>query len=280
MVDTPSRTFTSYATPYDSYEGRFDWDELRPEQQNKIILSHLHQENDFNALVMENQWKKSQAEGLNSLIVGVSIVLERRLSLLDSAYRDKSHATAILAFLEGTTIGKRLRQAHEGVISKNAIITIDPEAFEEMEERYDELCDATIEEAEELIEATFGLNLNDLTYEQFTRLYNRDELIFRFKHKQIFWMWLSDRSRAKRERCYFFAAILCALSVIPLFIYWHLGLASFMIIASLYLGDLLNRSIENKFVDTVVKDEDFFDECKAKKIIMLMPPNPLSISCA
>ena len=267
----PPRTFVSPCTPYDLYEGSLDWNELTPVQQNRIICSHLYVQPDYEELVMESGWKKSQAAGLNSLIAGVSIVLDERLRLLNSVYREKAHASYILYFLAGTTIGTRLKQAHEGMIDQQTIIDIDPDSFEEVEECYDDLCDADVKEATELVEEMFGIDFDDLTHDQFTRLYGQGEVTLWTDNKRATRHWFSLGFKLETEIQYLSAMAVCFIATVLAVIYGHWNVAVFLIFMGLWVWSSLANYMQTKFQDRVMSDHEFFDLCKQRGLISFSP---------
>jgi hypothetical protein len=105
-------TFISYATKYDLYVGRKDWNELTPEQQDKIILNEMSQtEGDPSDYIMSCDLKKPQAGGLRALLVYSSMLLERYGQIKDSSSWDYHQRQKVLRLLEGILIGRRLTEA-------------------------------------------------------------------------------------------------------------------------------------------------------------------------
>lgn len=105
-------TFISYATKYDLYVGQKDWNQLAPEQQDRIILNEISQtESDPCDYIMECDLKKMQASGLRAVLVHSSMLLEKYRQIKDSLLWDDQQRQKVISFLQGTLVGRRLAEA-------------------------------------------------------------------------------------------------------------------------------------------------------------------------
>lgn len=127
-------TFISPATKYDLYVGSKDWNELTPEQQDKIILNEMTGTNDSSSdYIMACDLKKSQAGGLRSLLVHCGMLLERMGKVKDCSTWDEHQAQGVLKLLDGTAVGHRLSEAfaHTANHDRTAINGAELEALEQ-----------------------------------------------------------------------------------------------------------------------------------------------------
>lgn len=113
MLDQKNRyvTIYNYATKYDLYKGVKDWSELSAKEQDDIIYAELTK-NDINNedLIMSTGLIKKQAQGLRSVIVSVSFLLERHDYINHVCDWSERQRHLILFFLKSTVLGLRLSQ--------------------------------------------------------------------------------------------------------------------------------------------------------------------------
>lgn len=104
--------FISYASEYDLYRGEKGIDALASEEQDELIRFILEPDKDFRELVVRKKVKKSQAEGLWSLVVFVGLALEgaNRISNFDG--RTEKDIQEVIAFFSGTQLWLRLEEAY------------------------------------------------------------------------------------------------------------------------------------------------------------------------
>lgn len=105
-------TFISYASEYDLYRGEKDIDALVSEEQDELIRFILEPDKDFRELVVRKDVKKSQAEGLWSLVVFVGLALEGTNRISDFDGRTEKDIQEIIAFFSGTKLWLRLEEAY------------------------------------------------------------------------------------------------------------------------------------------------------------------------
>lgn len=108
---TEARTFTSYATPYDSFVGQRDIGGLHKEDTDRLIRSIFSTDTDFRELVVEWNVRKKQAEGLWFLVVGLGLRLEEFGRIRDFEERDEADIQKIISALDGTAVGLRVEEA-------------------------------------------------------------------------------------------------------------------------------------------------------------------------
>lgn len=107
-----TRTFFSYATKYDMYDGHKDWSELSSKEQDDIIQAELLRTDiDIEELVMSTGLIKKQAQGLRAILVAVSFSLERAKLIEDMHDWTAKQKDLIIDFLKGTALSLRLSQA-------------------------------------------------------------------------------------------------------------------------------------------------------------------------
>ena len=104
--------FISYASPYDLYIGYRSIGDVPPDEQDELIRACLGTEPDYRELVVQKAIKKSQAEGLWSLVVTAGLALERMGRLKDFEARTDDDVQEIIAFLSGTKLWLRLEEAY------------------------------------------------------------------------------------------------------------------------------------------------------------------------
>lgn len=105
-------TFTSYATPYDSFVGQRDIASLHPSEADRLIRETFAKDGDARGLVMEWNVRKDQAEGLWFLIVSVGLRLEEQRRIRDFQERTEADVQKIIAALDGTQLRLRLEEAY------------------------------------------------------------------------------------------------------------------------------------------------------------------------
>uniref|UniRef100_UPI0039838B4F hypothetical protein n=1 Tax=Phenylobacterium sp. TaxID=1871053 RepID=UPI0039838B4F len=109
---TESRTFTSYATPYDVYVGERDVSDLHRDEVDRLIKAvFLPDGEDFRELVTRWNVKKAQVEGLWSLVVHVGLRLERTRGIADLIERTEDDVQNIIATLDGSRLWLRVEEA-------------------------------------------------------------------------------------------------------------------------------------------------------------------------
>lgn len=104
-------SFVSYASSYDLYVGENDIGTLSPAQQDELIRETLAAEGNPRDLIVKWDVKKSQAEGLWTLIVIVGFALEKSGRIKAFMERDESDIQEIVAFFTSTRLGLRLEEA-------------------------------------------------------------------------------------------------------------------------------------------------------------------------
>lgn len=109
-----TKTFVSYATKYDMYDGFKDWSELSINEQDEIIRTELSKtDTDHEELIMSTGLIKKQAQGLRSIFVTVSILLERYKLIQDIDDWSVPQRDLIINFLKGTALSKRISQTFD-----------------------------------------------------------------------------------------------------------------------------------------------------------------------
>lgn len=105
-------TFISYASEYDLYKGEKSIASLTAAEQDELINALLDPARDFRELVVHQGIKKTQAEGLWSLIVFVGLELERANRISSFDRRTEKDIQEIIAFFSGTKLWLRLEEAY------------------------------------------------------------------------------------------------------------------------------------------------------------------------
>lgn len=105
-------TLISYANEYDLYKGDKDIASISEEDQDKLIRYILEPDRDFRELVVEYGIKKSQAEGLWSLVVFAGCALKDAKRITNFDNRTEKDIQEIIAFFSGTNLWLRLEEAY------------------------------------------------------------------------------------------------------------------------------------------------------------------------
>lgn len=108
---TEIRTFTSYATPYDSFVGQRDIGSLHRDEADRLIREIFSKDADFRELVTEWNVKKRQAEGLWFLVVALGVRLEEFGRIRNFEERTDADVEKIVSALDGSAIGRRVEEA-------------------------------------------------------------------------------------------------------------------------------------------------------------------------
>ena len=106
------KEFISYASEYDLYVGRKSIGDLSVEEQDELIKAILSADGDFRKLVVQKEVKKSQAEGLSSLVVFTGVALEAAHQIENFEAADDEDIQKIVAFLSGTKLWLRLEESY------------------------------------------------------------------------------------------------------------------------------------------------------------------------
>jgi hypothetical protein len=106
-----SDLFVSYTTPYDHYVGQRSIGELEIASQDALISSVFSPESDFRAEAVRLQVRKSQIEGLWTVVVLVGTALQDqgRIESFDS--RTEDDIDEIVSSLAGSNLWLRLEEA-------------------------------------------------------------------------------------------------------------------------------------------------------------------------
>lgn len=106
------KEFVSYASEYDLYVGRRSIGELSVQEQDELIKAILCPDGDFRKLVVHKDVKKSQVEGLSSLIVFAGVALEEARQIENFEAADDEDIQKIVAFFSGTKLWLRLEESY------------------------------------------------------------------------------------------------------------------------------------------------------------------------
>jgi len=104
--------FISYANEYDLYQGEVDIGSLPVELQDDLIKLTLDADGNFRDFVMKHNIKKSQAEGLWSLIVMLGTALERKGAINNFESRTYEDIQLIIEKLAEFALWQRLEEAY------------------------------------------------------------------------------------------------------------------------------------------------------------------------
>jgi len=131
---TEARTFTSYATPYDSFVGQRDIGGLHKEDADRLIRAIFSANTDFRELAVEWNVRKKQAEGLWFLVGGLGLRLEEFGRIRNFEERDDADIHKIISALDGTAIGRRVEEAFPPFDALSSRTTYDWTELEDLPE--------------------------------------------------------------------------------------------------------------------------------------------------
>lgn len=104
-------TLITYATPWDMHDGTVSISKLPTEKQNELIYLSLSPDGDSRQFAIDHNLKKTQVDGLWSLIVWVGLELETNGVISSFDARDDGNINSIVEFFNGTKLGVRLKSA-------------------------------------------------------------------------------------------------------------------------------------------------------------------------
>lgn len=140
------KTFISYATEYDMYDGHRNWSELTFDEQDEVIKAEILIGSESDEIIMRIGLKKRQAMGLRSIVIYNFMIAEKESGKDFTQLNDEQRKQSIL-LLRGTAIGSRLAEAfapHQHEIRHH----VDEDELESFAERaYDYLLDIPAREA-------------------------------------------------------------------------------------------------------------------------------------
>lgn len=119
--DSQQKTFISYATTYDGYVGKKNWNELKLEERRAIVeCEFAGKELDIEPFIMSTGLKKLQAQGLRSLFV-YSQMLNERMGLIKPNKQGDNDLHYILSIFANTKIFHEITELLKGQASEKTI---------------------------------------------------------------------------------------------------------------------------------------------------------------
>lgn len=104
--------FVSYASDYDMFKGRRSIAEIPIQEQDELIRLIVSPGGDFREMVVKQDIRKSQAEGLWALIVFIGLYLEDNHVIKNFEIRNEQDIEKIISFFSGTNLWLRLEEAY------------------------------------------------------------------------------------------------------------------------------------------------------------------------
>ena len=257
-------TFISYGTKYDQYEGSKDWSDLTVEEQNKVIKSILSWDDDK---IIETSLLKTQANGLKNIFVATAIQLEEN-GLIEEIIWNNELSFKISEFLNGTQIGERVVQALDNNL-KNITILKGEDLEKVDDELYDEIALASdLKEAKQIIFNIFGIDYDNISYDQIRQLCERNKKIIFWVDKAIVCShWPAFGINSSSVILATLGAYLGIIGAIFLFVQytWYAPIPSLVLTSFCFklAKNLMAQEIRKK----ALNNQDFFNVCKDKKII-------------
>jgi hypothetical protein len=105
-----SELLVSYTTPYDHYVGQISVGDLTMEEQDLLIRSVFDTDSDFRADVVRLQARKSQLEGLWTVVVLIGTALEEQKRIKSFDNRTEGDIDEIVSALAGTNLWLRVEE--------------------------------------------------------------------------------------------------------------------------------------------------------------------------
>lgn len=105
------RTFTSYASEYDTHVGKRPMGDLPREQQDEIIRMIFELDGDYQSYLMQHDVEHHAPDGLWTLVVAGGLYLERRRVIKDFMERTPADRDWIINFFAPTNLWLRLEEA-------------------------------------------------------------------------------------------------------------------------------------------------------------------------
>ena len=105
------KTFISYATEYDLYDGYKNWSDLTSDEQDEIIRAEISVDSDSEIIIMRLGLKKKQARGLRSILI-YNFMIEEKETHVDFLSLNDEQRQLSIRLLRGTAIGARLAETY------------------------------------------------------------------------------------------------------------------------------------------------------------------------
>lgn len=270
---TESRTFTSYATPYDSFVGQRDIGSLHKDEADRLIREIFSKDADFRELVTEWNVKKRQAEGLWFLVVGLGLRLEEFGRIRDFQERGGADIQKIISALDGSAIGRRVEEAFPPF---DYLATRTDYEWSELEDLPDALDHYLSQSIRELVEdGDLAPAVNDPTF--------RDRMSFEEFHdprNKGRWGLVVDRGMAYRVAPRFktgllgWASLLCPvvfIASVPVMIWVNLWAGVAMIVAGIVILKWSGADLRRRIFERALSDRDEYRWLMSRHVIWVRP---------
>ena len=270
---TETRTFTSYATPYDSFVGQRDISGLHKEDADRLIREIFCKDTDFRELVMEWNVRKKQAEGLWFLVVGLGLRLEEFGRIRDFQERDDDDIEKIISALDGTAVGRRVEEAFPPFDALSSRTTYDWSELEDLPNALDHYLSQPIRE---LIED------GDLAPAESDSVI-RDRMSFEELHdprNKGKWSLVVDRGMAYRVAprvktgLLGWASLICPvifIASVPVMIWVNIWVGLAMIVAGIVILKWSAADLRKRIFEKALTDRDEYRWLMSRRVIWVRP---------
>lgn len=270
---TESRTFTSYATPYDSFVGQRDIGSLHKDEADRLIREIFSRDADFRELVTEWNVKKKQAEGLWFLVVGLGLRLEEFGRIRDFQERGDADIQKIISALDGSAIGRRVEEAFPPFDYLTTRTDYDWSELEDLPDALDHYLSRSIRELVE--DGDLATAANDPTF--------RDRMSFEELHdprNKGRWNLVVDRGMAYRVAPRFktgplgWASLLCPvvfIASVPVMIWVNLWAGVAMIVAGIVVLKWSGADLRRRIFERALSDRDEYRWLMSRHVIWVRP---------